>query len=281
MRRTRPEPFDFVQVLEGSLDKYCTDRIDFLGEIGSSIESLSDTLFSDIDVVCVFSRPPEHDKANIEVYEHFIRLMKRLQTRILDDYNLRYTVFPTYRVEDLVRYLLSARKRPSNTYTFVHLLAYPSWFHLSTWEPQSLAEKILWTAKSKGRERIDVPALFERGTFEDRIQPMISLLYETYRLLECSALPKEPLVWEATHKITFIVKHLTAEILIKEGYDPTKAYLWRTMEDLPRLRLESAPSIVAEAVKIRTSHRLPSVTRIRKVASETMDYVKEALRLYA
>jgi hypothetical protein len=271
---------DFTLLFKTSLNS-CAERIAFFGEIGSSSEGRSQSLFSDIDVVCVFSDPPHDDKANLSIYGLYLELTKQLQLKILAEHNMTYHVFPTFRIEDLLRYALHTERRSMHTHRLVHMLVYPSWFHLFKWESNSLAKNIMRTAELQGQCKVAISELFDPESFEDRIQPVVSLLYETLRLLECSLLPEKILEWEVSHKLYYIIKHLTAEMLIEEGHDKREAYLWQTMERLPTLKIGGASSIVSEAIRIRTASHLPSLRRARTLAVDVSEYLREALKVYS
>ena len=219
---------EFVDSLVKQLQSEGMNEVSLVAVVGSGLEKDNGSNpFSDLDLMVIFEKNSEDDPSNSKRYLSLIETIKNIQKTYAKK-GVYFCIFPTFRVQEFTRFLAYDRYR--RDYVLVHLLVYPSVDSFVNWEHPSIVETMCATAKvalgdkrvlEKARQRV------KRVSFKERIEFLLSLLYETHRFLECSLVPEEVRVTETIHMLEYIFQYLSGEILRERGYNVNEAYDWR------------------------------------------------------
>ena len=196
--------------------------------LGSESEN-NITEFSDLDVLIILDNPPPDDPTNSRSYFRLVSILKDIQERF-NKKGIHFCIFPTHRVEEFTRKF--AYVEYASKHSLIHLLVYPSLKSFVSWELPNIVESICATGEIIfGNKSIlkNAQRQVESLDFKQRIEPLLSCLYEAYRYLECSQISDPVIRMEAFHMLEYVVKYLSGEVLRSKGYNIHKIFSWGTI----------------------------------------------------
>lgn len=179
-------------------------------------------LDSDIDLFIILDNPPKNDPYNIKSYIKVVEAIKTVEKEIWEETEFHIIDFSTIRIEEYhcKKAVFINEEKKFN----LHLLIYPTVDHFLTWENPSVILSICKYHNLLYGDKDTLQNLIKRikiNSFEERIQPLISLLFETYRnIIYYVEVPKELdgiLMSEGINKLKYILKFLIWEILIEKS----------------------------------------------------------------
>jgi len=219
---------DFLNSLVKEISKNEFCRVSIVSFLGS--ESKNEiTEFSDLDVMIILDDPPPDDPTNCQSYFRLVDILKNVQERF-NEKGIYFCIFPTHRVEEFTRKFAYVEYK--SKCSLIHLLVYPSYKSFVSWEIPSIVESICETGKVIYGNKLvlkNAQSEVESLDFKQRIEPLLSCLYEAYRYLECSQISDQITCMEAFHMLDYVVKYLCGEVLRSKGYSITEAYSWETI----------------------------------------------------
>ena len=226
------------------------------------------SLSEDIDVLIIL-RENDKDAVNFKHYSNILNQVKKTQQALLKD-KIQTVIFPTFRLQVWAEE--KARYKGKNQRTVsLHLLVYPSLKAFLEWEKSLLAYAILKSFNSFWHHELKPEALKKNTRLESlpkRLNPYISLFYETFRLMECGTLDNRLIRKEAFHKLKYIIK-----FVIFEAYY-TKDYSKRNYE-FPNSIVKKAASHTSQGAKLfrfinrYSMKKLPSKQLLKRMFAET------------
>jgi hypothetical protein len=187
----------------------------------------------DVDLFVILENAPTNDPYNVQAYIKLVKALKTTEEEIKKESGINVVDFSTYRIEHYHCRLMQQDKK--GTQIRLHMLVYPTIAHFLIWENHSIISSICCNCTLLyGRQATldEIRASTRTVCFEKRIQPLVSLLFETYRNAVCH---------------TFVPKE-TKEILVSEGLTKLEYAVRFILWELLRENLRKIPSPEADEV---------------------------------
>jgi len=256
-------------VEELSKNEFCgVSLVSFLGS-----QSKNDmTEFSDLDVLAILDDPLPNDPTNSRNYFRLVEILKTIQERFSGK-GIYFCLFPTHRVEEFTRKF--AHTEFKSKYVLFHLLVYPSLKSFVTWELPSIVESICATGEVLFGNKLvlkNILSKVESYNFKQRVEPLLSCLYEAYRYFECSQISDQIMRMEAFHMLDYVVGYLCGEVLRSKGYSVNEAYSWGTiLRNKVEIVGNSSVGLIDSVYKIRGDGTKLSVGELRRLYFEAFN----------
>jgi len=183
----------------------------------------------DVDLFIILNNSPPDDPYNMRAYFKLVEVLKQTVSEIEKKYNVHIVDFSTFRIEEyhvnLFESFFNQKVRR------LHLMIYPTLRQFLLWENPSIILSICtYYSLLYGDESIinKIKENIEPSPLEERIQPLISLLFETYRNIKIkktvSSQVYKVLLAEGIKKLEYCLKFTIWEILreILGNIPPTK-----------------------------------------------------------
>lgn len=122
----------------------------------------------------------------------------------------------------------------SSNHQQLHLLMYPSYDLFVEWEGPMMVKRV---AKSSNmligdkKELDDRVSQLEIPSFEDRIcsANLLLVLINNYQMIKCSEYPEETTLEEATEKTEYVIRYLSFDHLLRNGYEIDDLLSWHSI----------------------------------------------------
>lgn len=175
-------------------------------------------LTNDLDLFIILDNPPTDDPYNIKAYIRLMEVIKAIEKEIAEKNNVRVIDFSTIRIKEYHSSLMYVGEdvKPLD----LHLLVYPTIDQFLSWENHSIILSVCThhtllygndTVLRNIKKRVRVNSL------EERIQSLVSLLFETYRNiftnLQLSKKAETVLINEGVMKLEYVLRFLLWELL--------------------------------------------------------------------
>jgi len=173
---------------------------------------------NDSDLFIILDNPPTDDPYNIKAYLRLMEAIKAVEKEIEEKNNIRVVDFSTIRIKEYHSNLMYVGEdvKPLE----LHLLVYPTIDQFLSWENHSIILSVCThhtllygndTVLRNIKKRVRVNSL------EERIQSLVSLLFETYRniftYLQLSKKAETVLINEGVRKLEYVLRFLLWELL--------------------------------------------------------------------
>jgi hypothetical protein len=177
---------------------------------------------NDVDLFIILDNPPIDDPYNVKAYIKLVNVVKRVEKEMVEENNIRIIDFSTIRIKEY--HCRKERLKRDQEVLLLHLLIYPTLDHFLAWENSSIILSICTHHRLLyGDEEIleNLRNRIKAGPFEERIQPLVSLLFETYRnmifYVEVPEDLEEILINEGFKKLEYVLRFLIWELLMENN----------------------------------------------------------------
>ncbi len=211
---------------------------------------------NDIDIFIILNNKKDnYDPYNIRTYINLIKFIKKLESQLEKEFGIHLVDFSTYRIEEY--YTNTVSQQLQEKITKLHLLIYPSLQHFLMWEHYSIVMSIAAHSKvlyGNPKTLQNIRESLPKKSLNERIQPLFSLLMETYRNI----------------KVHFRPDKQISTILIKEGISKLKYIIRFTLWEFLMEELDTIPSTKFEDI-IQLASNMDYLSPFVKVAKKIME----------
>lgn len=172
----------------------------------------------DVDLFAVLDNAPTNDPYNIQAYIKLIEAVKTTEKEIEKENTINVVDFSTFRIEHYHCKLMHLEKTGAELY--LHMMVYPTIAQFLSWENHSIISSICsnYTLLYGHKNLLDkIRTSIKTDSFEQRIQPLVSLLFETYRnIIPYNPVPeatKRVLLGEGLKKLEYVIRFILWELL--------------------------------------------------------------------
>lgn len=172
----------------------------------------------DIDLFAILDNAPTNDPYNVQAYIKLIEAVKTTEKQVVKENRINIVDFSTFRIEHYHCKLMHLGKNGADIR--LHMLVYPTIAQFLSWENHSIISSICsnYTLLYGHKDVFDkINASTTEDSFEQRIQPLVSLMFETYRNIVCYApVPQETervLLSEGLNKLEYVIRFILWELL--------------------------------------------------------------------
>jgi len=233
----------------------------------------------DIDILVIIGSAEVDCERIIERYDLLTNSLKAVQDSFLAE-DVMVSMVPSFRIEEMTRIIL-VTSRIKARIVMIHLLVYPTLADLLSWEAPQISLSLLKSARIIAGDKscfLDAIKGLEKKVssmpLRERIDMLRSLLFETYRFLRLSGLSEDILVSEGFHKIQYVTKYLSCEILIDVDVNPSSILEW---DDIVNY-LDSLPEVLRdifnELHRLRKVNQHPSLIRLIEICYDLIVLVE-------
>ena len=146
-------------------------------------------------------------------YSNFLNVLAKFAKKMREK-GIQVGYFPTFRLEEVVRFLMPKLKNEDEETVLIHLLIYPTLALFRKWEEPMIVETMTKQAEILyGAENVLNKATenLKRSSKQERVNYLYSLLYEEFRFLWFEEIPEEFRAKEGFDKLQYITKYLAYE----------------------------------------------------------------------
>lgn len=173
---------------------------------------------NDVDLFAILDNAPINDPYNVEAYIKLIEAVKTTEKEIKKENKISVVDFSTFRIEHYHCKLMHLEETGAEL--CLHIMVYPTIAQFLSWENHSIILSICsnYTLLYGHKNLLDkIRASIKTDSFEHRIQPLVSLLFETYRnIIPCTTVPEETkrfLLGEGLKKLEYVIRFILWELL--------------------------------------------------------------------